>query len=397
MNFISWFSHGVFDLPWWGYGVIALSLTHITILAVTIFLHRAQAHRALTLHPLPSHFFRLWLWLTTGIITKEWAAIHRKHHAFADKPGDPHSPQIYGIKKVLREGAELYQQEARNRATVNKYGNGTPDDWLERNIYSAHNSLGLGLMLCINLTLFGAIGLSIWALQMLWIPLFAAGIINGLGHWLGYRNFENPDQARNIVPWGILIGGEELHNNHHTFATSAKLSVKWYELDLGWLWIQILVACGLAKVKKSLPRIQSRKLAVADGETLEVIIANRYSLVVALAKSLKQECQVEIARLKLSLMKNTSWCKLKTLLIKDRELLSLSEEKTILAVTTASPRLQKIFSLRQELSQLWARYNLSREELLSALQTWCHNAETSGIESLRTFALNLRQVQVFPR
>jgi len=241
---------GLVDLPWWGYILTMLLLTHITIASVTIFLHRHQAHRALDLHPVASHFFRFWLWLTTGQVTKEWASIHRKHHAKCETVDDPHSPQILGIKKVLLEGAELYRKESKNLETLEKYGYGTPDDWLERNLYSKHTSKGIGLMLVIDLLLFGPIGLTIWAVQMAWIPLTAAGIINGGGHYWGYRNFQTVDASTNLLPWGILIGGEELHNNHHTYATSAKLSNKWYEFDIGWLYIRTLSGLGLATVKK---------------------------------------------------------------------------------------------------------------------------------------------------
>ncbi|RPI41117.1 MAG: acyl-CoA desaturase, partial [Betaproteobacteria bacterium] len=227
---------GILDLPWWGYVVVVLATTHVTIASVTIFLHRHQAHRALELHPVASHFFRFWLWLTTGMVTKEWAAIHRKHHAKCETAEDPHSPIIYGIRKVLLEGTELYRAESKNRETMERYGHGTPDDWLERNLYSKYSARGIVVLLVLNLVLFGPIGATMWAVQMLWIPFFAAGVINGLGHYWGYRNFQSADTSTNIVPWGILIGGEELHNNHHAYATSAKLSNKWYEFDIGWLY-----------------------------------------------------------------------------------------------------------------------------------------------------------------
>jgi stearoyl-CoA desaturase (delta-9 desaturase) len=229
---------GFFDLPWWGYVLVTLALTHITIASVTIFLHRHQAHRALDLHPIPSHFFRFWLWLTTGQVTKEWASIHRKHHAKCETADDPHSPQILGIRKVLLEGYELYKKESRNRETLARYGHGTPDDWLERNVYTKRSSWGVVLMLVIDVLLFGPIGLTIWAVQMAWIPVTAAGIINGAGHFWGYRNYQCTDASTNLIPWGILIGGEELHNNHHAYATSAKLSTKPYEFDIGWLYIR---------------------------------------------------------------------------------------------------------------------------------------------------------------
>src|SRR4030065_324241 len=228
---------GLIALPWWGYIVVTLVFTHITIAGVTIFLHRHQAHRALDLHPLVSHFFRFWLWLTTGMVTKEWAAIHRKHHARCETAEDPHSPQVLGIGKVLREGSELYRAEAKNQETLVKYGHGTPSDWIERHLYTPHSATGFTPMFIVNVLLFGPIGHTIWAVQMMWIPITAAGGINRIGHYWGYRNYEAADASTNIVPWGILIGGEELHNNHHTFASSAKLSSKWWEFDIGWVYL----------------------------------------------------------------------------------------------------------------------------------------------------------------
>ncbi len=253
----SYISYGIFDLPWWGYVVWTLVFTHITIASVTIYLHRTVTHSALKLHPLASHFFRFWLWLTTGMFTKAWVAIHRKHHAKCETEEDPHSPQIKGISKVLWGGVELYRIEAKNKETLEKYGHGTPDDWLERNVYGKREKLGVGTLLAIQVLLLGPIGITVWAVQMAWIPFFAAGVINGLGHWWGYQNFKHGDEypnvfkSQNIIPWGIPIGGEELHNNHHADPTSAKFSRKWWEFDLGWVYIRILKLLGLAKVKKA--------------------------------------------------------------------------------------------------------------------------------------------------
>jgi stearoyl-CoA desaturase (delta-9 desaturase) len=259
--------------------LFTLAMTHVTIAAVTIYLHRHQAHRSLDLHWLPAHFFRFWLWLTTGMTTKAWASIHRKHHAKCETEEDPHSPQVFGIKKVFWQGAELYGVEAANEETLRKYGHGTPDDWIERNIYSRFTWQGVGLMLIIDLALFGAIGATVWAVQMMWIPVTAAGVINGIGHFWGYRNFEAPDASRNISPWGILIGGEELHNNHHTYPTSAKLSVKSHEFDFGWLYIRILETLGLAHVKKTPPKIHYADLKpVADEQTLQALVALKANL-----------------------------------------------------------------------------------------------------------------------
>ena len=290
---------GVFDLPWWGYVLVALGLTHVTIAAVTIFLHRCQAHRALDLHPIASHFFRFWLWLTTGMVTKEWAAIHRKHHAKCETAEDPHSPQIFGINRVLWGGVFLYVKESHNAETMERYGHGTPDDWLERNVYSRFQIIGITLMGVANIMLFGVVpGLLILLTQIVWIPFWAAGVINGIGHYFGYRNFDCADASTNIVPWGILIGGEELHNNHHAFAASAKLSNKWYEFDIGWLYIQILSALGLAKVKKvaPTPRFAEPK-PTADAQTLQAVITNRYDVLSRYAKSLKRIYAQELERL----------------------------------------------------------------------------------------------------
>jgi stearoyl-CoA desaturase (delta-9 desaturase) len=269
--------NGILDLPWWGYVLVTLGITHITIASVTIFLHRHQAHRALELHPLVSHFFRLWLWLTTGMVTKEWTAIHRKHHARCETEQDPHSPQIFGLSKVLWEGAELYRKESKNLDTLDHYGKGTPNDWIERNLYTPYSQFGIVVMFIVDALLFGPIGITIWAVQMIWIPLFAAGVINGIGHYWGYRNYESADAATNIVPWGILIGGEELHNNHHAFPGSAKLSSKTWEFDIGWLYIRSLEIFGFAKVKKVAPEpVMNPDKQSVDMETVRAILVTRF-------------------------------------------------------------------------------------------------------------------------
>ena len=290
---------GFFDLPWWGYMLVALGLTHVTIASVTIFLHRHQAHRALDLHPVASHFFRFWLWLTTGMVTKEWAAIHRKHHAKCETAEDPHSPQIYGINRVLWGGVFLYVKESYNRETLERYGHGTPDDWMERNVYTRHPILGLTLMGAVNLALFGLVpGALILLTQIAWIPFWAAGVINGIGHFFGYRNYGCADASTNIVPWGILIGGEELHNNHHAYASSAKLSSKWYEFDIGWMYIRVMEMLGLATVKKVAPRPRfAAPKPAADFETLHAVIANRYDVLSRYAKSIKKTYHEEVQRL----------------------------------------------------------------------------------------------------
>jgi stearoyl-CoA desaturase (delta-9 desaturase) len=384
---------GFLDLPWWGYVLTTLVLTHITIASVTIFLHRHQAHRALDLHPIPSHFFRFWLWLTTGQVTKEWASIHRKHHAKCETADDPHSPQILGIKKVLLEGYELYKKESRNQETLTRYGHGTPDDWLERNVYSKHPSWGIVLMLMVDLFLFGAIGLTVWAVQMAWIPVTAAGIINGAAHYWGYRNYQSADASRNLVPWGILIGGEELHNNHHAYATSAKLSTKAYEFDIGWLYIRTLQACGLAKAKNLAPQLRlDNTKKVCDADTLHAVITHRYEVLAKYAKSLQQTYREEIAQLKLAKADfgKVDMQRIKHWLHLDHADLSEQEKSKLSLVTQASEKIHLAYTLRQELAAIWQRSTATKEQLVKELEDWCHRAESSGIEALQQFSLRLR-------
>jgi len=384
---------GLIDLPWWGYVVVTLGLTQITIACVTIFLHRHQAHRALDLHPMPSHFFRFWLWLATGVVTKEWASIHRKHHAKCETSEDPHSPIVLGIKKVLLQGYELYRKEAANKETLERYGHGTPDDWLERNLYTKHRGLGIALMLAIDLVLFGPIGLTIWAVQMAWIPLNAAGIINGAGHYWGYRNFQCADASTNIIPLGWFIGGEELHNNHHAYASSAKLSSKWYEFDIGWGYIRILQALGLAQVKKLAPQLRiNLAKTVCDMETLHAVIANRYEVTAKYAKSLKQTYAEEIARIKLQASDkfDVDVARARHWLHLDETILTPQQKAKLAELTAASPTLKKAYTLRQELAAIWQRSSASKEQLLAQLEDWCRRAESSGIASLQEFSRRLR-------
>ena len=384
---------GVFDLPWWGLVVVTLALTHVSIVAVTIFLHRHQAHRALKLHPLASHFFRLWLCMTTGMVTKEWAAIHRKHHAKCETPDDPHSPQIYGIKRVLWGGVFLYVKEAHNAKTLERYGHGTPDDWLERNIYSHPAKIGLVFMGLINVVLFGAVpGLLILAVQIAWIPFWAAGVINGIGHYWGYRSWSTVDASTNICPLGILIGGEELHNNHHAFATSAKLSNRWYEFDIGWVYIRVLAMLGLAEVKKVArkPRLTQAK-PVADFDTLQAVITYRYDVLAKYAKSLKKTYAEELRALRRLAPQDARLLKrLKRCLNRDEKSMRGEERAMLAQVLAKSEKLSTVYSMRKELAVVWERSNASREQLLKQLQDWCRRAEASGIRQLEEFSLSLR-------
>jgi stearoyl-CoA desaturase (delta-9 desaturase) len=389
---LSFLATGVMGLSGWQVFFYTLLVTHITIAAVTIYLHRHQAHRGLELHAIPSHFFRFWLWLTTGQVTKEWAAIHRKHHAKCDTVDDPHSPVTRGIKKVFWEGAELYRAESKNLETMEKYGHGTPDDWMERNVYTRFSWVGVVLLLFINVLLFGIIGISVWAVQMMWIPVTAAGIINGIGHYWGYRNYDCADAATNIIPFGILIGGEELHNNHHTFATSAKLSSKWYEFDIGWMYICILEKMGLAKVKKLAPepKFAQGKL-VADFDTLQSVIANRYDVMAKYAKSLKSTFQEEAAQLKgkagfESLCLKSS----RKLLQREPGKLEAPQKQQLKELFRHSQALETMHQMRVELGVIWERSHYTRDQLLHQLQDWCARAEASGIKSLQEFSFRLR-------
>jgi stearoyl-CoA desaturase (delta-9 desaturase) len=388
-------AHGLIDTTWWQVVLVTLVMTHITIASVTIFLHRAQSHRALDLHAIPSHFFRFWLWLTTGMVTKEFVAIHRKHHAKCETEEDPHSPQTRGIKTVLLTGVELYRAESKVKETMVKYGLGTPDDWIERNLYTRFSWQGVGVMLLLDLGLFGAIGLTVWAIQMLWIPIMATGIINGLGHWWGYRNFEAPDASTNVSPWGIVIGGEELHNNHHTYPTSAKFSVKPYEFDIGWGYIRALELMGLAKVRKTPPMLKLGSIRpVADDKTLEAIIANRYEVMAKYARNLRHASHVEALRLKAEGAASAS--KLENMLLakrwlhRDEDKIPQAVKAQVAAAVEHSPGLAKLVAMREELRQLWTRTNVSAEQLVADLQVWCKKAEESGIATLQEFSLKLR-------
>jgi stearoyl-CoA desaturase (delta-9 desaturase) len=383
---------GVLDLPWWGYVIAALIVTHITIVGVTVFLHRCQAHRALDLHPVVSHFFRVWLWMTTGMATKEWAAIHRKHHAKCETPEDPHSPQQVGINRVLWGGVFLYVKESKNRETMERYGHGTPDDWLERHIYSKFSILGITLMGAIDVVLFGIVpGVLILVTQIIWIPFWAAGVINGIGHFWGYRSWSTEDASTNILPWGILIGGEELHNNHHAYASSAKLSNKWYEFDIGWAYIRVLEMLGLAQVKKIAPMPRFAEAKAVDSETLQAVITHRYDVLAKYAKSLKRTYSEEIGKLRRFAPQDAHVLQsLKRWLQRDEKTLCHTDRVKLAEVLEKSRPLQTVYSMRAELVALWERSSASREQLVRQLQDWCHRAEASGIRPLVEFSRRLR-------
>ena len=384
---------GVLDLPWWGLSIAAAALTHVTIAGVTIYLHRCQAHRALDLHPVPAHFFRFWLWLTTGMVTKEWAAIHRKHHARCETPDDPHSPQQLGINRVLWGGVFLYAKESRNLETLERYGHGTPDDWIERNVYSRLTLAGVTLMGLADVLLFGILpGALIFLVQAVWIPFWAAGVINGIGHYWGYRSWDTPDASRNIVPFGILIGGEELHNNHHAYASAAKLSNKWYEIDIGWLYIRLLEILGLAQVKKLPPKARlAAAKADVDFDTLQAVIANRYDVLARYAKSLKKTYVEELGKLRRFAPQDAEPLRrIRHWLGRDERRLPEPERARLAQVLAKSKALETAYAMRRELAAVWERSSASRGELVSHLQDWCRRAEESGIAPLREFSIRLR-------
>ncbi len=384
--------NGITNLSWWEHTLVALGLTHMTIISVTIYLHRYSAHRSLHLSPLLTHFFRFWLWMTTGMSTKGWTATHRKHHAKCESPDDPHSPKVYGIKKVLFEGSELYRAESINKATLKKYGHGTPNDWIENNIYTPRSTWGVGLMLITNLVLFGPVGLSIWAVQMLWIPITAAGVINGIGHYWGYRNFQTEDASTNIIPWGILIGGEELHNNHHAYASSARLSSKWYEFDVGWMYIQIFSFLKLARVRKVAPRVSLQPTEnECSVETLRSVIFHRYEVLARFTQSIKTTFNEEINTLVTSnSCKICDWGQFKNWLHGDLNQLEENERITFQNLLNNSAILKTLYVMRQDLSNVWRQSTLTKEQLLEELETWCKKADQSGIVPLTNFSKLLR-------
>lgn len=379
---------GLLNLGTFGVVVYTLLLTHITIAAVTIFLHRHQAHRALTLHPVVSHFFRFWLWLTTGMITRQWVAVHRKHHARCETADDPHSPQVLSLKKVLLQGAELYRHEADQAATLAQYGKGTPDDALERHLYSRHPYRGIVLLLMLNLLLLGPIGITVWAVQMIWIPLFAAGVINGVGHYFGYRTYASPDAATNIVPWGVLIGGEELHNNHHAYPGSARLSSQPWEFDIGWLYIRILAGLGLAHVHKVAPR-PARLQHTHNGpglETLRTLAAHRMQVLGRYRGVIKAAYRAELRRGSdnAGLLRQA-----RHLLLRDDALNDQGARECLQQVLARSEILATVYRFRDHLQAIWQDAAHSQEQALAALEQWRREAEASGVAALQKFAHGL--------
>jgi stearoyl-CoA desaturase (Delta-9 desaturase) len=387
---------GLLDLSAWQLVAVTLVLTHVTIVSVTVYLHRYSAHRSLELHPGLKHFFRFWLWLTTSMNTREWTAIHRKHHAKCETPEDPHSPVHKGLTTVLRKGAELYMEEAKNEETLRIYGKNCPDDWIERNLYGRFPLFGVAAMLLIDLALFGVLGLTVWAVQMMWIPVFAAGVVNGLGHAVGYRNFECKDAATNIMPWGILIGGEELHNNHHTYPNSAKLSVRKWEFDIGWVWIRLFSVLGLAKVRRTAPiahRVNGKQ--TLDQDTAMAIVNNRFQIMAQYRKLvIKPLVAQELQRVDESV--RHLFRRAKRLMSRESSLLEPQQQARLQTLLDHSQSLKVIYEKRLALQQIWGRTSANGQDMVQALRDWCAQAEASGIRALQEFATTLRSYSLQP-
>ena len=389
------FLYGLLGLSFWGYVLAAFIMVQVTMMAVTLYLHRDAAHRAVDLHPVLRHFFRLWIWMTSGMLTREWVAVHRKHHAMCEKPGDPHSPVVFGLRRVLTEGAELYREETNNAATLEKYGRGTPDDWVERNIYSRFPWLGIVLMVLLDLLLFGAPGIIIIAVQMAAMPVFAAGVINGLGHHTGYRNFESDDASTNLVPWGLLIGGEELHNNHHAFPSSAKFSVRPWEFDLGWLFIRVFQALGLAKVRRVAPRpnVKPAPGRTVDIDTLRAVIVNRMHVL----REYTRHVTLPVFRMELRQGSDALLRRARSLLVRQPELLDGLARAQLAEVLDHRPTLATVLEYRERLRGLWNGAAQSNEKLLAQLAEWVNEAENSGIKALQDFGARVRGYALAPQ
>ena len=376
------------NLSLWGYVVVTFVFVQISMMGVTLYLHRDQAHRAIDLHPALRHFFRLWIWMTSGMVTREWVAIHRKHHAMVERDGDPHSPQVFGLRKVLLEGSELYRIESKKTDTLEKYGRGTPEDWLERNIYAHFTWIGIFLLLSIDIILFGLPGITVFAVQMLAMPVFAAGMINGLGHAKGYRNFESEDTSTNLVPIAVLIGGEELHNNHHAFPTAAKFSVRWWEFDIGWMYITILKSIGLCKVRRlaTMPQIAAKPRSV-DVNTVAAVLQNRMHVL----RDYRRNVTLPVFRMeKHSLRDNKLLKRARRLLLTGPILMDDVARERLARLLEDNVALRTVHEYRQQLLALWEQANVSNERLVSQLKGWCSRAEASGIDALHDFSANLR-------
>ena len=390
-EFLYTYRYGLLDLSWWAYLLVTLLWMHITLMGITLWFHRDQAHRSIDLHPALAHFFRFWLWLSTGAPTKEWVAVHRKHHAFCEQDGDPHSPKIFGLKKVLLEGAELYKEHSTDPETLEKYSRGCPDDWLENQLYYRHSYLGILIFVIAMLLMFGVAGLIMIAVQMSSMPLLAAGVINGIGHHSGYRNFETEDAATNIVPWGIFLGGEELHNNHHAFPSSAKFSMRGWEFDIGWMWLTIFSSVGLARVKKVAPKLQFEdEREQIDLETVRALIVNRMHILREYTRN------VTLPVFRTEMDRDSITRRARRLLVRRPQLLDEASRQRLRALLENNPKLATVVEFRERLQALWEGRHVSNERLIAQLKEWCAQAEASGIKVLQDYARALKHYTVAP-
>ncbi len=386
---------GFWDVSVWTLVFWTAVSCHITLLSVTIFLHRSQAHRSVDLHPILQHFFRFWLWLTTGMITKEWVSVHRKHHARCEGPEDPHSPQVYGIRKVLLEGAELYREAAADKDILEQFGRGTPDDWIERNLYSRYNTLGVAILAVVEFLLFGLAGIAVFAIQMLCIPVLAAGVINGLAHFWGYRNFETDDAATNITPIAAIICGEELHNNHHAYPSSARFSLRRWELDLGWVYLRLFSALKLARIRRVAPRPQfDANKTVMDIDTVKAIISSRLHVMESYARKVVKP--IHATELKAATEHRQTLREAARDVLKVEHLLDETGRARVAAALAASESLQTVYELQNQLQAIWHKAGASQDALLKSLQDWCNHAEATGIDCLEEFAARLRGYELKP-
>ena len=382
--------HGLLDLPIWGTLLLAGIMIHLTIVSVTLYLHRTATHRGLDLNPVVGHVLRAWLWLTTGMLTKEWVAVHRKHHALCETAEDPHSPKFKGLRKVLLEGAELYRVEASNPETLEKYGRGTPDDWMERRVYTAHSKLGVAIMLVVDVLLMGPIGITVWAAQMLAIPFLAAGVVNGIGHYSGYRNFECKDAATNVVPWGVFLAGEELHNNHHAFPSSAKFALRPWEFDMGWMYISALRWLKLAKVRRVAPTPVMAEQPQENLDTVRAVIVNRLHVLRHYARDVIKPVLREERDKACAAFRHRLLARSRRLLVRDRALLNAKQQRRLKVTLHRSQALQTVYEFRLRLETLWDSGSMNNETLVQQFKDWCAQAEATGIESLKEFAAELR-------
>jgi stearoyl-CoA desaturase (delta-9 desaturase) len=389
--FLEFLAGGLVQTGWLGLLAWLLVATQLTIFSVTLYLHRSQAHRGVDFHPVLAHFFRFWTWITTSMITREWAAIHRKHHAKCETEEDPHSPMVKGIGKVFWNGVELYREARADRESIEKYGKGCPDDWIERKLYTPHATMGPTLLLFVSFALFGLPGVAVWAIQMAWIPFWAAGVVNGLGHWWGYRNFETTDTATNLSPWGVWIGGEELHNNHHAFPSSAKFALRKWEFDIGWAAIKAFEAVGLAKVLRVAPTLDVRpNIAMPDGETIRALLAHRFQAMTdyqrnVLKPALREEAAVAGAKLRSLLPR-----KLRKGLADDGRWLKPEAREQLQAWVEQRPRIRALIEYRARLAAVLEARGNDAAATLHNLQAWCREAEASGIRALQDYSMRLK-------